>query len=165
LVSPNHSENNSYFGILKISNSVLTSRNRDQKVDIWNLGVLIPELVSGRDIFSAKDSRGAYGVARHLEEIAALCGPFPKSLLKRGNLALVTEVFDEEGNVKVKELDKAVGLEKRVESLDGEEGKKFVAFIRRLLVLDPERRPSAKELLDDEWLKYNYDEVVSEEEL
>lgn len=78
---------------------------------------------------------------------------------------MVSEVFDEEGNVKVKELDKVVRLEKRFEGMDVKERRKFVAFVGGMLVLDPARRPSAKELLGDEWLKHNYDESFIEEEL
>lgn len=128
--------------------------NRDEKVDIWNLGALIPELVFG---FSAKDKKGAYSVGRHLEEMAALCGPFPKSLLEKGDQSVVNKVFDAEGGLKVKELEQVVGLEKRFEGMDVKERSKFVAFTKRMLVLDPEQRPSAKELLDDEWLKHDYD--------
>jgi serine/threonine-protein kinase SRPK3 len=46
---------------------------RDEKVDIWNLGALVPELVFGQNMFSAKDKKGVYSVGRHLEEMAALC--------------------------------------------------------------------------------------------
>jgi serine/threonine-protein kinase SRPK3 len=133
---------------------------RDEKVDIWNLGALIPELVFGQE-----DEKGGYSVVRHLEEMAALCGPFPKSLLEKGDQRVVSEVFDEEGNVKVKELEKTVGLEKRFEGMDVKERSKFVAFVKRMLVLDPARWPSARELLDDAWLKHNYDDGLIEEEL
>jgi serine/threonine-protein kinase SRPK3 len=46
---------------------------RDEKVDIWNLGALVPELVFGQNMFSAKDKKGVYSVGRHLEEMDALC--------------------------------------------------------------------------------------------
>jgi serine/threonine-protein kinase SRPK3 len=133
---------------------------RDEKVDVWNLGALILELVFGQ-----KDEKGGYSGMRHLKEMAAFCGPFPKSLLEKGDQRVVSEVFDEEGNVKVKELEKAVGLEKRFEGMDVKERSKSVAFVKRMLVLDPARRPSARELLDDAWLKHNYDEGFIEEEL
>jgi serine/threonine-protein kinase SRPK3 len=97
--------------------------------------------------------------------MAAMCGPFPKGLLKKGDQGLVSGMFDEEGYVKVKEPEVVVGLEERFEGMDVKERSKFVAFIKRMLVLDPERRPSAKVLLDDEWLKHNYYEGFIEEEL
>jgi serine/threonine-protein kinase SRPK3 len=75
---------------------------------------------------------------------------------------VASEVFDEEGNVKVKELDKVVRLEKRFEGMDVKE-RRFVAFVGGMLVLDPARRPSAKELLDDERLKHNYEGFIEEE--
>ncbi|PMD58532.1 kinase-like protein [Hyaloscypha bicolor E] len=122
---------------------VLLSAPWDEKVDIWNLGALVPELVFGQNMFSAEDKKGVYS----------------------GDQGVVSEVFDEEGNVKVKELDKVVRLEKRFEGMDVKERRKFVAFVGGMLVLDPARRPSAKELLGDEWLKHNYDESFIEEEL
>jgi serine/threonine-protein kinase SRPK3 len=95
----------------------------------------------------------------------AFCGPFPKNLLEKGDQGVVSEVFDEEGNVKVKELDKVVGLETRFEGMYVKERSTFVAFVKRILVLDPARRPSAKEQLDDEWLNHNYDGGSIKEEL
>lgn len=52
---------------------VLLSAPWDEKVDIWNLGALVPELVFGQNMFSAEDKKGVYSVGRHLEEMAALC--------------------------------------------------------------------------------------------
>ncbi|CZR52915.1 uncharacterized protein PAC_02792 [Phialocephala subalpina] len=118
-------------------------------------------LRSWHKVFCARDKREEYGVGRHLEEMVGLCGPFPKSLLEKGDEQLVKEAFDEGGYLKINKLGKVVGLEQRCASVDPKERSKFVAFIKRILVLDPEKRPRAKKLLKDEWLKHNYDEDVS----
>lgn len=44
--------------------------------------------------------------------------------------------------------------------MNPKEKSKFVAFIKRILVLDPKKRLRAKKLPKDEWLKHNYDEDV-----
>lgn len=54
-------------------------------VDIWNLGALVPELLYAQRTFSGVSPEGKYTTEQHLEEIATLLGPFPKSLLDSGN--------------------------------------------------------------------------------
>jgi serine/threonine protein kinase len=82
--------------------------------------------------------------------------------LKKGNSGMVGGIFDREGDMREKELEEVVSLEKRFEGRDAGERAKFVAFIKMMLVLDPEERPSAKELLEEARLKHDYDEDVSE---
>ena len=53
---------------------VLLGAKWDEKVDIWNLGALIPELVFGQKMFCARDERGVYSVGRHLEEMVGCLG-------------------------------------------------------------------------------------------
>jgi serine/threonine-protein kinase SRPK3 len=143
---------------------VLLQAEWNAAVDIWNLGALVPELVFAQRMFCARDGEGVYEVKRHLEEMEGLCGKFPKAFLKKGDRGVVDGVFDWEGELRERELEEVVSLEKRFEGLDAGERENFVAFIKRMLVLDPEERPSAKELLEEAWLKHNYDEDVSEEQ-
>jgi hypothetical protein len=114
-------------------------------------------------MFCGRDEEGVYEVKRHLEEIEGLRGEFPRSLLERGE-ERVREMFDERGYGGERSRDKVLGLEDRFEGMDAKESSKFVAFITRMLVLDPEERPSAKEFLEEPWLKHDYDEDVNEEQ-
>lgn len=137
---------------------VLLQAPSDEKVDIWNLGALIPELVFGQKMFCARNKSGKYEMGRHLEEMVGLCGAFPKSLLEKGDQVVTREIFYHKGNLNAKEVETVVGWEQRFESMDPKERGKFVAFIKRMLVLDPARRSSAKQLLEDDWwLKHDYD--------
>jgi serine/threonine-protein kinase SRPK3 len=43
-------------------------------------------------------------------------------------------------------------LEDREKNLDGEDKASFLRFMRRMLQWEPEKRSSARELLDDEWI-------------
>lgn len=81
-----------------------------------------------------------------------LLGPPPPGLLARGNLT--KEFFSEDGTfcagIPVQEH---TPLEVRENSsLEGEEREKFLRLVRKMLQWEPERRSSAKELEEDEWL-------------
>ncbi|KAL1983368.1 hypothetical protein VTN96DRAFT_10427 [Rasamsonia emersonii] len=126
-------------------------------VDIWNLGVMVC-------------------AAAHLAEMIALLGPPPKELLdrerdgRRWNFApairnaagkLCTKAyewyggpfFDENGNFLYEHLvPRHLLLEDTVTSLHGEEKQQFLDFASQMLQWDPDKRKSARELLDDPWL-------------
>ncbi|PMD34411.1 kinase-like protein [Hyaloscypha variabilis F] len=142
---------------------VLFGAKWDEKVDIWNLGALVPELVFGQRMFCARDERGAYSVGRHLEEMVGLLGAMPGCLLEKGDREVVIEWFGEDGELRGRGLEKVVSLEKRFEGMDLRERGKFLAFVRKMLVLDPGKRLTARELLGEDWLKHDYDADVPEE--
>ncbi|KAI9802702.1 MAG: hypothetical protein M1825_002724 [Sarcosagium campestre] len=65
-------------------------------VDIWNLGVMLWDLVENRTLFDAFDSvKGVYSPEIHLLEMTSLLGPPPTELLSRGEKA--THFFNAEG--------------------------------------------------------------------
>lgn len=126
-------------------------------VDIWNLGALVPELIYGQRMFSGASSEGkSYTTKQHLEEIATLLGPFPTSLLDSGNQDIVKGIFDGEGKILKSQLTLSVGLEVRFGNMPEDEWRKFVKFIRALMTIDPEKRESAKVLLDYDWFEHEY---------
>ncbi|KAF4624528.1 hypothetical protein G7Y89_g13642 [Cudoniella acicularis] len=52
--------------------------------DIWNVGVLMWNMIEGKDLFTnLKDEQGHYNVHSHLAQMIALLGPPPIALLKR----------------------------------------------------------------------------------
>ena len=66
-------------------------------------------------------------------------------------------------------ISKSKLLEEREKSLDGEdegeEKKSFLRFMRKMLQWDPEKRSSARELADDEWVqKYSTEDSDEEPE-
>ncbi|KAG5914186.1 hypothetical protein E4U61_006019 [Claviceps capensis] len=105
-------------------------------VDIWNVGCMIRDAFEGEHLFTGHDPEfKTYRGRAHLAEIIALLGPPPPSLLPRANLG--SKFFSD-----------AV--------LEGEDRDCFLRFMRKMLQWDPEKRRSAKELAEDEWVLKHY---------
>jgi len=127
-------------------------------VDVWNLGALVPELMYRQNMFSAHDAKTSmYSTKVHLQEIAALLGPFPPSLIEQAHLEDVMSVFGLDGQP----LDDAtakntVSLQQRFASLPANEAVKFEDLVRAMLTIDPGQRKTAAELLEHPWLKHEY---------
>lgn len=130
-------------------------------VEVWNLGALVPELLYQQKTFSARDSAGAYSTQAHVEEITALLGPFPARLLAQARLKNTGELFNVEGNIQEPRLQKTVSLAQRFSDLPMNEAPKFEALVRAMLTIDPEKRKTAKQLLEEPWLKHEYTEDLS----
>lgn len=131
--------------------------------DIGNLGALVPELIFAQCMFNGRTKAGEYDARSHLGEMASLLGPFPNALLSKADPTIMQEVFDDGGELRDPQLGATVGLEVRFKSLGVEEAPKFVALIRSMLILDPEKRKSARELLDEPWMKHEYvDDILVE---
>jgi serine/threonine-protein kinase SRPK3 len=124
--------------------------------DLWNLGALVPELIYGQATFSGKTDAKVYSTAWHLEEMNRLLGQFPKSLLEKGDQAIVKDNFDDDGNIRDPKMSSFVGLDVRYSNMEDDEKEEFTAFTRHLLDLAPEKRISAKEALDEAWLKHEW---------
>ncbi|KAJ9198984.1 hypothetical protein DTO021D3_8558 [Paecilomyces variotii] len=126
---------------------VLLGTDWTYSADIWNLGVLIWNMMEGKDLFKhIRSSKGDYDARAHIAEmIAKLChtareyfgGPF----------------FNSEGEFMHKDLIPTdVSLEGLVYSLEGDDKQLFLNFVRKMLQWLPEHRKTAKELLEDPWL-------------
>ncbi|MCJ1253125.1 hypothetical protein MMC24_000932 [Lignoscripta atroalba] len=156
---------------------VLLGTSWTYSADIWNLGVLIWNLMEGKDLFRhIRSSQGAYDVRAHLAEMIALLGPPPKILADRekwwsdvkwsrafpnseGKFCQTAReyyggpFFNSEGEFLHKGLVPTdVRLEDSVLSLEGEDKRLFLDFVKKMLQWLPEDRKSAKELLEDPWL-------------
>jgi len=124
--------------------------------DIWNLGALVPELIYGQAMFSGKTDDKVHSSAWHLEEMNRLLGPFPKSLLEKGDQVIVKDTFDGDGNVRDPKMSSFVGLDVRYSNMEDDEKEEFTAFTRHSLGLDPEKWISAKEALGEPWLNHKW---------
>ncbi|KAJ5958621.1 uncharacterized protein N7479_005771 [Penicillium vulpinum] len=122
-------------------------------VDIWNVGCVIWNLFEGGSLFSGQDPEyQTYRSRAHLAEMIRLLGPPPPGLLARGNLT--QNFFSEEGDLCAAELvGEHIPLEQRETSLEGEEKEKFLCLVRKMLQWEPEKRSSAMELEQDEWVQ------------
>ncbi|EAU33809.1 predicted protein [Aspergillus terreus NIH2624] len=74
---------------------VLLQMPWNEKVDIWNVGVLTWTMSQKRHLFYAKDSEKKPSDAHHLAEMIAIMGPPPQELIQ--NSAYATDFFDGEG--------------------------------------------------------------------
>ncbi|KFY29164.1 hypothetical protein V491_00162 [Pseudogymnoascus sp. VKM F-3775] len=145
--------------------------------DIWNLGVLIWNLLENKDLFEGIHSDGGkYDCQKHLAQMIALLGPPPKEFLDREMEArswkweppienpdgrVCTSVneyfggpfFDSHGKFLYKDPTLAgLDLGDSTPSLQGEEKKLFLEFVGKMLRWVPEDRMTARELLGDPWL-------------
>ena len=140
----------------------------DYKIDIWSLGCIIAELYTGNVLFQNDTVQGL------LARVIGIMGPFPEDMLKTGRLVdnfftkeklLYQETTDEEKNKHLSEemaellkkqkkskiqimVPKKTSLKARLRTDDA----MFLDFIRCLLDVDKDRRPSAKEALSHPWI-------------
>ncbi|QQK46080.1 ERK3/4 MAP kinase [Penicillium digitatum] len=122
-------------------------------VDIWNVGCVIWNLYEGGSLFSGQDPEYQnYRSRAHLAGMIRLLGPPPSSFLARGNLT--QKFFSDEGDLYAKDLvGEHISLEQRENSLEGEEKEMFLRLVRKMLQWEPEKRSSAMELEQDEWMQ------------
>lgn len=144
-------------------------------VDIWNVGAMIWDVFEGGHLFYGQDPTGkGYTTRAHLAEVIGLLGPPPLDLLKRGSRS--REFFSEDGMcqgaIYCRLLEHGViadniigrwiadipipqgdSLDKAEQVLAGRNKAMFLEFVRGMLAWRPEDRKTARELLEDPWLK------------
>jgi hypothetical protein len=123
------------------------------KIDIWSLGCILAELLTGKVLF-ANDS-----VQTMLARIQSLFGPFPPHMLERGRdvhkyfrANRKGSLFEREesngGNVLILSA-QTTNLHYHLGCRD--EG--FLEFVSALLAVDPDQRPTAEQALKHPWLQ------------
>ena len=141
------------------------------KIDIWSLGCIFCELLTGRVLF-ANDS-----VQTMLARIQSLLGAFPPHMLERGRdvhkyfrarrdgtLFERTDAAADEGGAGAGgEGAEAGAAGARVQVLSARrtnlrrqlrtEDEGFLGFVAALLAVDPAQRPSAQQALEHPWLR------------
>ncbi len=100
---------------------------------------------------------GPYELCQHVREIVHHFGPFPRHLLERGDAHIVRDVvgFDTAtGRVRGAPPLDAPPLEsdEYMGDLAAEPRAHFVAFLRALMIVDPDARKETMELLAEPWL-------------
>ncbi|KAJ5948102.1 protein kinase [Penicillium verhagenii] len=123
----------------------------DEKVDIWNLGVLAWYLFEKSRLFHARDSKGNISDSHHLAGMIAIMGAPPKGMLQNSEYA--HNFFDSDGNWRGNAKIPSISFETLEGNLRDTRQRSFLCFMRKMLQWKPEDRDSAKELLADPWLK------------
>ena len=137
----------------------------DCKADIWNLGLVVWELVTGQLCFDGQATATAdYSSEAHLAQMQAILGAFPGGLLSRAGQTQREKYFDSDGNLTSSISFPSLELEKLCigsgafdgagkSGRDDKDMHAFLDFVKSTLALEPEKRPSAQDLLAAEWLK------------
>jgi len=121
----------------------------DGRIDVWSLGAILPELITGKVLFHNES------LPAMLSRIAAICGPYPENMLHQGrhSCRFVTKhgVFferSEEDDSLTYHLPKP----QRLKDLIGSDDEDFLDFIKSALTLDHTKRPTAAELLQHKFI-------------
>ncbi|KAG1814958.1 kinase-like domain-containing protein [Suillus variegatus] len=121
-------------------------------IDVWSVGCLVFEYLTGAAMFQLSQSSSISVENLCLQRILEHIGPFSPSFLERCQRR--SDFFDEQGSLRVHNL-----IPQAMESclraykvMDEKDIAPAAAFIRKCLTIDPHVRPTALQLLDDEWL-------------
>ncbi|GIK04877.1 hypothetical protein Aspvir_008975 [Aspergillus viridinutans] len=149
----------------------------DFKADIWNFGVLLWNILGSRELFQqVHDTNGRYDAKSHLAEMIALLGPPPRALLAKskamsehnwpqpvtndtGKLCdnaqefFLGPFFNAEDEFRYNELIPPRSLEDTTPFLEEKDREAFLSFVRNMLTWLPEKRKTARELMDHPFLK------------
>ncbi|PKY06388.1 kinase-like protein [Aspergillus campestris IBT 28561] len=131
---------------------VILDMTWDYKVDIWNVGMVIWDLMERHHLFKARNPDRRLDDGVHLAEMHALLGCPPREFLSRSEKSL--QFWDANGQWKGAAPFPDYNLETREEKLHGDEKSDFLRFLRRALCWLPEKRATAKELLFDPWMMH-----------
>ncbi|OOG00367.1 hypothetical protein ASPCADRAFT_502697 [Aspergillus carbonarius ITEM 5010] len=101
-------------------------------------------------LFYARDADKTPSDGHHIAEMIAVMGLPPREMTRS---AYANEFFDGEGNWKADIKIPLESLEKLEGALEGESQQLFLRFLRKMLRWKSEERASARELLDDPWLR------------
>jgi len=124
-----------------------------EKVDIWALGCMLYELMTGEILFDPHSDEHGTTDYHHLEMIINLCGDF-NNLFQSGkyykkffkNNKLPNMIYDEE--FKLSTYDK-INKKLNKHNIDNPQ---IVRLIDSMLQVNPSKRPSVKDLMKSSWL-------------
>jgi len=131
-----------------------------QKIDIWSLGCILSELLTGDVLFENMSIQSL------LARVQAFVGPFPKDMLQgalhtdkyfTSDMETIFETDEETGETKYHQLNKS-SLKEQMASDDSE----FCDFVNWLLTIDQEKRPTAQECLSHPWFEKAYEWPVAD---
>ncbi|KAL4898978.1 hypothetical protein BDW74DRAFT_171823 [Aspergillus multicolor] len=122
----------------------------DEKIDIWNVGVLAWNLFERKNLFYARDANGEISDSHHIAGMVAVMGLPPREFIRKSEYA--KKFFDGEGIwIGTAEVPSR-SLENLESNLRDSSQNLFLSYMRKKLQWELAKRASAKELLADPWL-------------
>lgn len=142
---------------------VIIKYKYNEKVDIWSLGCLIFELLTGEILFDPKKTRDLNRDRIHIKEIYEKLNEIP--LFMKNNCERNKVFFKKNGLLKgINNLEsnslKSILNNKFKNNLPLNEINLMSDFLYKLLKINPEERPSASECLLDPWIKNEMNEYI-----
>ncbi|XP_043697014.1 uncharacterized protein LOC122647744 [Telopea speciosissima] len=126
----------------------------DQRIDIWSLGCVLAELCSGEVLFPND------ALVIILARMIGMLGPIDMKMLGRGQetYKYFTKEYDlYHVNEETNQLEYVIPEESSLEHHLKISDIGFIEFIRYLLEMNPQRRPTAREALQHPWLSCPYE--------
>jgi len=147
------------------SPEVIIGADYSTAADVWSFACTIFEMLTGDFLFDPRKGQNYDKDDDHLAQMMELLGPMPINMALAGKHS--ARFFDRRGSLKcIKGLSfwplKKVLMEKYM--IKEKEAEAFADFLMPMLEWYPERRATAKQMLDHPWLKLpdNYDYKYSE---
>ncbi|XWS07630.1 hypothetical protein CRYUN_Cryun41cG0005800 [Craigia yunnanensis] len=125
----------------------------DQKIDLWSLGCILAELGSGEVLFPND------AVVMILSRMVGMLGPIDLEMLENGQetYKYFTKEYDlYHINEETNQLEYIISEESSLEHHLQVSDVGFIDFVRHLLQMNPQMRPTAREALEHPWLSYSY---------
>ncbi|KAE8150676.1 kinase-like protein [Aspergillus avenaceus] len=119
-------------------------------VDIWSVGLTAWDMLGSKRLFTARDEDGDLYDAAHLAQLIAALGPPPPEFLARNPERRADFWNDRNEWLGLAPIPHDRTIESLETKLDDNSG--FLRFLRKTLTWEPEKRATAKELLEDPWL-------------
>lgn len=121
------------------------------KADVWSVGCMIYELLTGKTLFSPDKSRRISTDRKHISDIVALFGSIPDNMIKKSPdyfiLFKKNGLIKGIGNIKNRNL-KAELLDKINYDLSDKEINNIMSLLKGMFEIDPEKRMSVDQCLN-----------------
>jgi serine/threonine-protein kinase SRPK3 len=132
---------------------IIVMADCSEKVDIWALGCMLYELMTGEILFDPHSDEKGSTDYHHLEMMINLCGEFNgqfqsgkyyKKFFK--NNKLINMEYNED--FRMSTFDK---INKQFNTQNVNNKQSVIRLIESMLQINPKKRPSVKELLKNSW--------------